>query len=162
MPRGGARNRSGPQPDPTSARTERRGLTFTPLPPEGRKGKTPPFPIPALKDPQTRRVTPLAAREKAIWRALWKTPQATVWENEPWRWRIIAEMCRVEASVELAHEPSAALIGQLHRYRDQIGLTPAGMRENGWQIAQPAAPEKKQPRTTRTSAAERFQVIEGG
>jgi hypothetical protein len=37
--------------------------------------------------------------------------------------------------VEFAPSASAALVGQLHRYRDQIGLTPAGMKENGWAIA---------------------------
>ena len=43
-------------------------------------------------------------------------------------------MCRLEAQAELFPAKSATLVGQLHRFRDQLGLTPAGLRENGWQI----------------------------
>lgn len=38
-------------------------------------------------------------------------------------------------TVELDPGANAALVGQLHRYREQIGLTPAGLIRNGWQIA---------------------------
>jgi hypothetical protein len=42
---------------------------------------------------------------------------------------------------EDAEEPSAALLGQIHRFGDQIGLTPAGLKENGWKIAEPTPAE---------------------
>jgi hypothetical protein len=32
-------------------------------------------------------------------------------------------------------DAGAALLGQLHRFADQIGLTTAGLAEMGWQVA---------------------------
>lgn len=122
MPKGGARNRSGPQPDPRSGRSERRGLRYDALPAGGYDGEVPAFPLPGAKD-----------RELAIWNDAWTTPQACAWARESWRWQTVAEYARVKALCEV--EPNAALIGQIHRYRDQLGLTPAGLRENGWAIA---------------------------
>ena len=47
MPRGGARNRSGPQPDENSLKSAKIGYTLTALPSEGYDGETPDFPLPA-------------------------------------------------------------------------------------------------------------------
>lgn len=127
---GGARNRSGPSFDPHSARSERQGIVLTALPNEGYDGDTPEWPL----GPGPEHI---AARELVIWADAWRTPQAAAWSLESWRWSIIAEYCRLKAIVEADPSASAALVAQLHRYRDQIGLTPAGMRENGWAIAQP-------------------------
>lgn len=91
----------------------------------------PAFPTPPLLD-EAGEISALSIRERAIWKNHWKSPQACAWALDEWRWPIIAEMCRVEARVE--ESSSAALIGQLHRYRDQLGLTPAGLKENGWKI----------------------------
>lgn len=139
MPKGGARNRSGPPPDPNSGRSDRRGLSLTALPATGFLGDAPEFPLPEA-----------TGRERAIWEDAWRTPQACAWEREPWRWQTVAEYARFKALCEV--EPNAALIGQLHRYRDQIGLTPAGMKENGWSIAHdevtPKA-EKSKPASSR-------------
>lgn len=132
MPKGGARNRSGPQPDPASERSERRGFTLTALPSEGYKLTPPDFPLPGA-----------SSRELAIWADAWSTPQACAWSLEPWRWQTVGEYSRFKAMCE--SEPNAALIGQLHRYRDQIGLTPAGLRENGWAIAQDEVAPKRRP-----------------
>lgn len=74
-------------------------------------------------------------REAQVWAEAWRTPQACAWSMQSWRWPIVAEYCRLKTVVELDPSASAALVGQLHRYRDQIGLTPAGLRENGWAIA---------------------------
>ena len=124
MSRGGSRNRSGPPVDPMSARSETRGLSFSALPNEGFQGEAPDFPKPVEHD-----------RVLDLWAEVWRTPQAAAWALESWRWPIIAEYCNIAFLVEV--DASAALIAQLHRYRDQLGLTPAGMRENGWAIAQP-------------------------
>jgi hypothetical protein len=74
-------------------------------------------------------------REVAVWEEAWSTPQADAWSREPWRWTVIAEYCRLKTVVETEPDANASLVGQLHRFRDQIGLTPAGMKENGWTIA---------------------------
>ena len=122
MASGGARNRAGRPADPNSGRSDRRGLSFNALPNEGYQGEVPNFPKPV----QDQRVVDL-------WNEAWSTPQAAAWAMEPWRWPIVAEYCNIAFLVEV--EASAALIAQLHRYRDQLGLTPAGMRDNGWAIA---------------------------
>lgn len=122
MASGGARNRAGRPADPNSGRSDRRGLSFDALPNEGYQGEIPDFPKPV----QDQRVLDL-------WDEAWRTPQAAAWALEAWRWPIIAEYCNIAFLVEV--EASAALIAQLHRYRDQLGLTPAGMRDNGWAIA---------------------------
>ncbi|HLS01163.1 MAG TPA: hypothetical protein VK054_04165 [Beutenbergiaceae bacterium] len=127
---GGARNRSGPAPVPGSARSEARGLVFQALPNEGFRGEVPVFPL----GPGPEGV---AGRELEVWGEVWGTPQAAAWALESWRWPVVAEYCRLKAIVEVDPSASAALVAQLHRYRDQIGLTPAGLRENGWAIAQP-------------------------
>lgn len=127
MPRGGARNRSGPAADPNSARSEARGLgSARSLSVEGYKGQVPPFPLPFRADPDH------IAREAEAWVEAWRSPQAIAWAEEPWRWPIVAEYVRLKVTAESSS--NAPLFGQLHRYRDQLGLTPAGLRENGWQI----------------------------
>lgn len=122
MASGGARNRSGPSPDPTSATSDRRGLSFLTLPVDGFKGRAPAFPRSG------------SARAKQLWVEAWKSPQGAVWIEQSWRWPVIAEYCLLMEVVESEPGGTAALVGQLHRYRDQLGLTPAGLRENGWQI----------------------------
>ena len=131
MARGGARNRSGPAPDPLSERSERMKYTLTALPAEGYAGEVPEFPLPRVPGSDLG----LRRAEIEIWRDAWASPQACAWSMEPWRHRIVAQYCRVAAIVERDPAASAALIGQLHRFRDQLGLTPAGMRDNGWRIA---------------------------
>lgn len=148
--RGGARNRSGPSPDPFSGRSEARGLSFQALPNEGFRGDVPEFPIPDG-----------SGRELDVWAEVWRTPQAAAWAFESWRWPVIAEYCRLKAIVEADPAASAALVAQLHRYRDQIGLTPAGMRENGWQIAQAEIVPESGP-ARRSSSRDRMRAQAGG
>lgn len=130
MAKGGARNRSGPMLDPNSGRSDRRGISLDALPSEGFDGEPPAWPLPPSMMDEA-----IADRERMIWREMWRTPQACAWIGESWRWETIAEFCRLKASIELSAGANAAQVGQIHRYRDQIGLSPAGMRENGWTIA---------------------------
>ena len=149
MASGGARNRSGPAVDLGSARSERRGLKFMALPAEGWSGDAPDFPLPRravfyvegagkdavrmVDEAETARV---AAREREIWREAWMFPQAAAWAqpSERWRWPTIAMWVRTYVLCE-SSEATAADKGSLHRFADQIGLTPAGLKENGWAIA---------------------------
>lgn len=133
MARGGARNRSGPQADPQSGRSERRKFVLSALPADGYDGVVPDFPIPADSESEL-----LRERELDLWVDAWRTPQACAWSMQAWRNRIIAQYCRLAAMVELSDDPGPGLIGQLHRFRDQLGLTPAGLKENGWSIAESA------------------------
>lgn len=145
--RGGARNRSGPQPDERSGRSDRRGFSLLALPAEGRSGEVPEFPLPAVKvfdvyfqDKQRVKEYDHDAtqarreRELALWGWAWGTPQACAWEREPWRWHTVAMWVRTSVLCESA-EATAADKNSLHRFADQIGLTPAGLKENGWKVA---------------------------
>jgi hypothetical protein len=84
------------------------------------------------------------SRELEVWCEAWRTPQAIAWKREAWRWPVIGEYCRLKTIVERDPGANATLVGQLHRFRDQIGLTPAGMKENGWAIAADELAAKRQ------------------
>lgn len=130
MSRGGSRTGSGRKPDPSSARSQKRDLFTVQLPSEGYDGEIPDFPKPA----QDQRIIDL-------WSEAWRTPQAAAWAKEPWRWPEIAEYCIVQFLVEA--EASAALIAQLHRYRNNLGLSDAAMIEKGWTLTEDQVAEKR-------------------
>src|SRR5690349_21683311 len=147
MPKGGARNRSGPPADPTSGRSDRRGFTLTALPSEGYEGAAPTFPLMRFlvyrweyEDKRRFQVLDTEAteafqeRERNLWEWAWSTPQACAWSQEPWRWQTVAMWVRTAVVCE-SSEATAADKGAIHRFADQIGLTPAGLKENGWAIA---------------------------
>jgi hypothetical protein len=69
MPSGGARTRSGPLPDPNSARSEANG--WTTLPQTGRLAPAPEWPL-----------TPPTDRESEMWERFWAKPQALIWERD--------------------------------------------------------------------------------
>lgn len=148
MVAGGARARSGPAPDPDSGRSAARGLNFQALPSEGYKGRIPDFPLDPIvlfsehfedgakvREADEDASADFHSREGVVWVEAWRSPQGAAWAVESWRWPVVAEYCRLKVTVELDPGSNAALVGQLHRYREQIGLTPAGLRLNGWQIA---------------------------
>jgi hypothetical protein len=158
MPRGGARNRSGPGIDPNSARSDERGISLTTLPAEGFAGETPAFPLAPLESEVK------TEREREVWLEAWTTPQAAAWATASWRWPIVAEYCRLKAMIELTPDVSASFVSQLHRYRDQLGLTPAGLKENGWRIAvdETAVKRTAAKKTARPSAKQRMSVVRNG
>lgn len=129
MTSGGARNRSGPRADPNSLTSGKKGLSLQALSPAGFQGEPPDMPL-----------DDVTSRELVVWGELWRTPQATAWIAEPWRWRTVA--LYVRWSVRAEGDVPAAFLGQVHRLGDQIGLTPAGLKENGWAIA-PVEQESK-------------------
>jgi hypothetical protein len=122
---GGARKNSGPRLDPNSGRSERRGIvpvTPTALPMGGFDGPIPDFSLPFPED-----------RELALWGWLWRTPQAAMWAAEPWRQLAVAQYARQAARFEVSESPGIS--AQMVRLSDQIGLSPDGMRMNGWAVA---------------------------
>ena len=125
MPKGGARNRSGPAPDPRSERSERRGYSLSSLPAEGYDGEAPEFPLPDCTE-----------RELEVWEAAWRTPQACAWSmpSESWRVRLVAMWVRVSVRAE-AQDAPATLITALPRLEDKIGFSDAGLAAMGWKIA---------------------------
>lgn len=151
MTSGGARNRSGPQPDPASARSDRRGLSLTALPNEGYGGE-----VPDLAD----FLPVVTARHEAIWADLWRTPQACAWARESWRWPIVADLVEYRVRVD-DPETAVSLVMSIRQLRDDLGLSAAGLKANGWSIAaaqiQPAETPTAEP--VKKSSRGRMQVV---
>jgi hypothetical protein len=154
MPRGGARNRSGPSIDPQSGRSDARGVVLTALPNEGFQGSAPEFPLPSASD-----------REIELWLAVWRTPQAAAWSIQPWRHYVVGQWVRWSVRAEDS-EASAAVVAAVIRFADQIGLTPAGLKENGWAIATDEVAAKAAQRGDEDarpkSSRDRMKVAGGG
>lgn len=152
MPRGGARNRSGPQPDENSLKSAKIGYVLTALPAEGYGGEAPDFPLDNPTD-----------RELEVWRSAWTTPQACAWISQAWRHRTVGLWVRWSVRME-DPEAGAALGAVVVRLADQIGLTPAGLKENGWKIAADQVAEKRAeraPEPAAPSARDRMRVLRG-
>lgn len=147
MARGGARNRNGSFPDPNSGRSDAKGLTLTSLPAEGHKGYVPVFPLPDV-----------SAREDELWKRLWKTPQAVAWSREKWRQHSVAMYVRVSVRAEDPEAP-AGVLAQLHRFADQIGMTPAGLKENGWAIAEAKERPERKPKRQGSAPQRRLRAV---
>jgi hypothetical protein len=113
----------GPPPKhPSQRRRTNAALALTQLPPEGRSGDTPMWPI----------GRPLAA-EKSIWLELWATPQSVAWERLGWT-RAVARYCRALVEAE-KKDASAALLAEVRQMEDRLGLTPMSMLRLRWEIA---------------------------
>lgn len=178
MPRGGARNRSGPPPDPSSGRSDRRGFQLDALPTEGYDGEAPRFPLPRVlvydiwfedkvrhKKLDEEATRARQDRELGLWQWAWSLPQAAAWEREPWRWHSVAMWVRTSVICESA-DATAADKNSLHRFADQIGLTPAGLKENGWKIATDEVAAKRalvvmEPEEDADDVRGRLSVIQG-
>jgi hypothetical protein len=177
MPRGGARNRSGPQKQENSGRSDRAGFSLAALPSEGYRGEVPEFPLPKVSVyvvyfEDKKRVKELDAeasaarweRELELWEWAWRTPQAEAWSREPWRWHTVAMWVRTSSVCE-SSDATAADKNSLHRFADQIGLTPAGLKENGWKIAADevgSRRDKPVDSTPKSDLKKRFTVVADG
>ncbi len=151
MTQGGARNRSGPAPDPNSGRSEARGFKLTALPSEGFRGVAPEFPLPGVTD-----------RELVVWGLLWRTPQACVWVSQEWRWLNIADLVRLQVRGE-SHDSPVNVATVVRQLRADLGLTPAGLIENGWAIAADEVAAQSQVKTpARVSSRDRLKAVPGG
>jgi hypothetical protein len=148
------------------------------LPSEGYTDTPPSFPLPQIpvyweyfqdkvkvRELDDKATKARRARELALWKWAWQTPQACAWSREPWRWYAVAMWVRTSALCESA-DATAADKNSLHRFADQIGLTPAGLRENGWKIAVDQVAVKRDeaqtpPVSVRPLARDRFKVVGG-
>jgi len=72
----------------------------------------------------------IEATEKALWREVWKTPQAAEWERQSWT-RDVAQYVRHKAAAEcgsMDDSKEARLRGEA------LGLTPKGLKALMWVI----------------------------
>ena len=178
MASGGARARSGPAKDPNSARSERAGYTLSALPAEGYKGRAPKFPLPKIavyeiwfedgkrvKEFDETGTDVRNDRELALWKWAWKQPQAAAWKQEPWRQYTVAQWVRQSVNCEEAGATAADKTAML-RLQDQIGLSQAGLSQNGWKIGSPAPVQSGSSKTVERSALpssrSKMKMVRGG
>lgn len=150
MPKGGARTRSGPPPDPNALRRERDQGEWSILPPEGREDPAPDWPLPGHSD-----------REAEIWAEMWAKPQALMWERYDMRF----EVALYVRNLTVAELPGSAVnLGTLVRQQaDSLGLTVPGMRANRWRIG-PIVPAEvpAEDKPAQASSRARLTVVAGG
>jgi len=150
MPKGGARTRSGPSPDPHALRRERDEGEWKVLPATGRPGAPPPWP---LGGKQT-------ARERTLWSQLWALPQAVMWERQSQSLEVALYARRLsEAETPGSAVSLSTLVRQM---ADSLGLTTPGLRANRWRIDSPADEPASSGPAPRRQARERFKVVAGG
>lgn len=140
MPKGGHAY-SGPPRDPNSRTSERRGFTPTTLPASGFEGA-----IPNLSD----FLPDATARHETIWAQLWRTPQACMWDREPWRIPNVADLVRCQVRAEDPDAP-AAWETAIQQKRTEAGLTEAGLRFNGWAVTRDEVAAKRDEKAEETS-----------
>ena len=114
------------------------------LPAEGRQGEAPPWPLPGDPSPA----------EGAAWAALWRTPQAVVWERHVWT-RTLGRYCRVMVRAEQP-DAQAALLAQVLALEDRLGIGPKALRMLLWEIV---PDEVTPPRPRKASARERMKAL---
>lgn len=155
MPKGGARTRSGPAPDPNALKRERDAGEWTILPAEGREGATPDWPFEEQ-----------SVREVVLWERLWRMPQALMWERYGQDFEVALYVRRL---AEAERPDSAVVLSTLVRQiADSLGLTTPGMRSNRWRIDRPSE-EEEAPTVpgggsvvAPTSARARLRAVPGG
>ena len=122
-------------PQPPSENPVRRNPRVGPqvLPAEGRKGAPPAWPLQLV-----------SPAELELWRELWATPQAVMWERHGWT-RVVARYARCAIAAEDLNKDALAEARQLE---DRLGLTPKAMRLLLWTVAVDEVGEKRQEAST--------------
>lgn len=141
----------GPPPKPADerARRNRTAATMT-LPSKGRKGRAPKWPLvpPGISVDGVRMVDDAAEhRELQVWADLWKTPQATAWEQLGWTHNV-ALYVRCLVAAEFGNQK---VLPEVRQWTDRLGLSPMAMLRLQWVIAEDEVAEK---RSSKQAAAE--------
>ncbi|SFO59975.1 hypothetical protein [Amycolatopsis rubida] len=154
MPSGGARNRSGPAPDPNALNRDRPSdkAGWTVLPAEGRTAPAPRWPL-----------VDRNGREAEVWESFWRKPQALLWERDGLV-EYVALFVRqlVEAEQERASAENRKTVRMMFA---DLYLTPDSMARARIRIvADEAVEPKKTPAKAapRKSARSRLTVVPDG
>jgi hypothetical protein len=131
MPSGGARQRSGPAPDPNALRRGRANDEWTVLPREGRGRR------PAPKWPLD---SPLPAEAK-LWALLWKKPQAVMWERLGMQLQVAAYTRAFIDSVSGSMSPGMKTA--VLRMEGELGISIPGMHSLRWKFSEDEVAAKR-------------------
>jgi hypothetical protein len=116
-----AGNGPAPKPDSERRRTNRPTFEWTLLPASGRKGKTPPLPKWRLWHPET----------LVWWRALWRKPQATAWDQSG---ATLHPLATLYDDLISGREPAAKVSAEMRQHEDRHGLNPKSLLQLRWRI----------------------------
>lgn len=180
MPVGSPRPAGGRMPDPSSERFQSRAQGLFALPAGGYKRRHPDFPLPKYyvwdewRDGEGKHHERDDAatkawndREREVWNFLWRLPQGFAWSRPKYSYLqvTLAQYVRQYVLCETG-EAKAADRTALCRFADTVGLTPQGLRINGWTILEDATLAKARSRKPGAkvirfpSARERFAELE--
>lgn len=138
-------------------------------------GPVPDFPLPArvvfneffvdkvrVRERDDAATVSVSNREQELWEWAWRTPQANAWSlpSESWRSYTVAMWVRTAVICE-SSEATAADKNSLHRFADQIGLTTAGLREMGWQVAADEVAPRREPVAAPVRRERRLRAVAG-
>jgi hypothetical protein len=170
MVSGGARARSGPAPDPDSYRSL--GREWVDLPAGGFVGDVPDFPLPKcavfdvyfvdkqrVREFNAEATEDLWAQELELWAELWAKPQAAAWFSLGLKFQVAAYVRAFLESVKA--DAVSGLKTTVLRMETELGLSVAGMRQNGWQISDgPAvAPRQSAMQARKTSSGDWLKAV---
>ena len=151
MTSGGARARSGPNPDPNALRRDRAtDAGWTTLPAEGRRGDVPVWPLDGF-----------SSREAELWALEWARPQAVMWERNGAALEVALYVRRLAE----AEQPGAAtnLATLVKQMMESLGISQDGLAKRRWLIAADEVAERREaPAPKGKSARDRLKVISGG
>lgn len=172
MPSGGSRARSGPAPDPTALRRDRKDdAEWVSLPAEGYTGPVPEFPLERIpcfdiywEDKQRVKIFDEDAtaarhdRELVLWEKLWAKPQASMWAKLGLEYEVAAY---VRAYIESTGEDSnSGLKTAALRMAAEIGLSLPGMHSLRWKFAADELGERREAAApSRQSARDRMKAL---
>lgn len=154
MPRGGARSRSGPLPDPNALRRLRKDdkSGWTDLPSEGRAGPAPEWPLTDATD-----------RELVLWERWWRKPEALIWQTDGSA-DYVALTVRMFAEAEV-EKASAENRKTVRMMMADLYLTRDAKDRARIRIVADETAEKREEKAAapkRASARDRLQVVNGG
>lgn len=153
MASGGARVRSGPAPDPSALRRDRKDdAAWVTLPAGGFDGKVPEFPLAGA-----------SGAEVELWAILWAKPQAAMWSRLGLEFEVAAYVRAFIESVEV--EASAGLKTAVLRMAAEIGLSLPGMHSLRWKFSEDELEAKRAgsvPVRSGPSAKARLAAIPNG
>lgn len=147
---------SGLPPNPNSRRQKlgAQASTWTELPAQGFAGEVPDWPLGGSILVET---LGTYDRERELWAAIWRTPQAEAWHRNGWA-RDVALYVRFFCIGETGRLDEAK---EARMWSDRLGLNPAAMLKNRWRVAVDEVAEKRTEKTAeKTKTRRRLKVAD--
>jgi hypothetical protein len=97
------------------------------------------------------------ASEKSLWVELWRKPQAAEWARLELTFQVAAY---VRAFVDSTQSKAPASIKTaVLRMETELGISPSGMKQNGWIIGEQPVEQAAQPAARRTSSGDWLKAV---